>query len=230
MLTLEDVTGGAPQVLAWGRWRGRWRTDQNPLTPIGSGCNTSAGPAGMVDFDRVFEQNVERILAESTGWTRSPVPSAGSAWRRRARRRSPWTWPPLPATWWTWNSGKGDIEWRVVGVDVPVHAFARGDELREVLLNVLENARQAGARTVTVRVVREGDRVELIASDDGDGVSPGDLSRIFEPRFSTRTSGSGLGLAISRGLVEAWGGRMDAQRAPGHGTEMRISLAAAPAP
>ena len=53
------------------------------------------------------------------------------------------------------------------------------------------------------------------------------LPRLFEPRFSTRTSGSGLGLAISRRLVEAWGGTMSLRSAAGEGTEVEIALAAA---
>ena len=86
-------------------------------------------------------------------------------------------------------------------------ALARGDELREVLLNVLENARLANARHVDVaRRASDGDRV----ADRRRGRRrrhPDDvLPPIFEPHFSTRTSGSGLGLAISRRLVDAWGG------------------------
>jgi signal transduction histidine kinase len=77
-------------------------------------------------------------------------------------------------------------------------------------------------------VVPVADRVEVTVRDDGDGVAPEDLERIFEPRFSTRTSGSGLGLAISRNMVEAWGGRMRAERAPDGGTVMHISLVASP--
>jgi signal transduction histidine kinase len=90
----------------------------------------------------------------------------------------------------------------------------------------MENARQAGANRIDVEVSPGPEHVEVVVRDDGDGVAPEDLERIFEPRFSTRTSGSGLGLAISRNMVEAWGGRMHAEPAPGRGTVMRISLAA----
>jgi signal transduction histidine kinase len=103
----------------------------------------------------------------------------------------------------------GDVRWELAGDDAPAPALARDDELREVLLNLLENARLANARTVRVRVARsaDGQRVTLAVEDDGEGIPDDVLPRIFEPHFSTRTSGSGLGLAISRRLVDGWGGR-----------------------
>jgi signal transduction histidine kinase len=105
----------------------------------------------------------------------------------------------------------------------PSWGWFRDDELREVLLNVMENARQAGANRIDVAVSPTDGHVEVTVRDDGDGVAADDLDRIFEPRFSTRTSGSGLGLAISRNMVEAWVG-MHVERASGGGTVMHISL------
>jgi two-component system, NtrC family, nitrogen regulation sensor histidine kinase NtrY len=118
------------------------------------------------------------------------------------------------------------VVWQVDAPANPVMGLARDDELREVLLNVLENARQAGANRIDVTVRPQDGHVNVTVRDDGDGITSEDLERIFEPRFSTRTSGSGLGLAISRNMVEAWGGRMFAERADGKGTVMHISLAA----
>jgi signal transduction histidine kinase len=107
--------------------------------------------------------------------------------------------------------------------------MALGPELKEVLLNVLENARHAAAKTVrvTVAVGDDGDRsgrVGIIVRDDGQGIPLDVLPRIFEPHFSTRTSGSGLGLAISRQLVEGWGGSIAVESAVGHGTAVEIRL------
>ena len=81
---------------------------------------------------------------------------------------------------------------------------------------------------MTVAVARRDGHVDLSVMDDGDGIPADILSHIFEPHFSTRTSGSGLGLAISRGLVAAWGGEMHVRSESGRGTELRITLAAAP--
>ncbi|MCR4339752.1 MAG: ATP-binding protein, partial [Gemmatimonadaceae bacterium] len=94
-------------------------------------------------------------------------------------------------------------------------------------LNVLENARHAGARNVSVAVTRDEERVTISVEDDGSGIAAADLPRVFEPHFSTRTTGSGLGLAISRRLVEAWGGSIDVESEKAAGTTVRIALLAA---
>ena len=100
------------------------------------------------------------------------------------------------------------------------HGAARTDEVKEVVVNLLENARNAGARTVEVTV---GPGFITVA-DDGSGIPPELLPRIFEPRFSTTTSGSGLGLAIVRRLVEGWGGRVEVESVVGQGTAVEVSL------
>src|SRR5262249_15112183 len=97
---------------------------------------------------------------------------------------------------------------------------ARADEVKEVVVNLLENARNAGARVVDVTV--GPGRIEV--ADDGSGISAELLPRIFEPRFSTTTSGSGLGLAIVRRLVEGWGGGIDVESQMGRGTRVVVMM------
>ena len=120
--------------------------------------------------------------------------------------------------------GESDVRWRAAGVDRPVLAMARRDELREVLLNLLENARHANATRVDISVQAQDGRVEIAVTDDGDGIHPEALPRIFDPQFSTRTSGSGLGLAVSRRVVEGWGGSIRVRSAPGEGTTVTVEL------
>jgi len=89
-----------------------------------------------------------------------------------------------------------------------------GEILDEILTNLIDNARQHGGDTVTVRIearkpVGPGrPAVEVIVEDDGPGVSDGNLSRIFTPFFTTarERGGSGLGLSIVKSLLEAHGG------------------------
>jgi signal transduction histidine kinase len=68
--------------------------------------------------------------------------------------------------------------------------------------------------------------VLIDVTDDGGGIAPDALPRIFEPHFSTRTSGSGLGLAISRRLVESWGGEISIIATGERGTTVRVALRA----
>jgi signal transduction histidine kinase len=107
-------------------------------------------------------------------------------------------------------------------------ACARPGELKEVLLNLLENARAAldGGGSVLVSAAEVDGEIELVVGDDGQGIPPAQLPRIFEPHFSTRTSGTGLGLAIVRRLVEGWGGRVAAESEPGEGTRIRVRMPA----
>jgi signal transduction histidine kinase len=105
--------------------------------------------------------------------------------------------------------------------------LARQSEVKEVLINLLENARQAEARRVVVGVGDDGRR--LTVTDDGRGIPAELLPRVFEPTFSTTSSGAGLGLAITRRLVESWGGTIEIDSLTGQGTTVTITLGSAPA-
>ena len=106
--------------------------------------------------------------------------------------------------------------------------LARRDEVKEVLVNLLENARNAGARRVVVRV--SGDGRQVAVADDGRGIPADLLPRVFEPTFSTTSSGSGLGLAIAKRLVESWRGTIALTSTLGTGTTVTITLAPAAPP
>jgi two-component system nitrogen regulation sensor histidine kinase NtrY len=231
VLTLDDVSeiARAERVLAWGEMARQVAHEiKNPLTPIRLGVQhlRRARADKRVDFDTVLEQNVERILREidhldeiARAFSRYGQPPENRAAAERTDVAA-----VLRELVELETMGDSGVRWVLEGASAPVFALARREELREVLLNVLENARLAGAGTVTARVASEGDRVSITVSDDGHGVAPEALSRLFEPHFSTRTSGSGLGLAISRRLIESWGGTIGLESAPGSGATVRIEL------
>jgi len=97
--------------------------------------------------------------------------------------------------------------------------FVRGDDklLEQVLFNLLDNAHKyAGDAGATIHARQEGGEVVLSVTDEGPGIRPGELERIFEKfyrggRADGRKAGTGLGLSISRRLVEAMGGTIVAQ-------------------
>ncbi|MAE71172.1 MAG: hypothetical protein CME06_11990 [Gemmatimonadetes bacterium] len=104
-------------------------------------------------------------------------------------------------------------------------------ELRQVLVNLLINARQAlegcGARREVELRSRRGSRhVEIEVSDSGAGIEPAVLRRIFEPFYTTKPKGegTGLGLCISRGIIEAHRGELSVRSAPGEGSTFTITL------
>jgi signal transduction histidine kinase len=98
--------------------------------------------------------------------------------------------------------------------------------LRQVLLNLLNNARQVSPpeRPIQVhgRAFDDGYRVEVI--DAGPGIDPDDRQRIFEPFFTRRRGGSGLGLAVCLGIVEAHGGTIEVDDAASGGALFRLWL------
>ena len=233
VLTLDDVTelARAQRVLAWGEMARQVAHEiKNPLTPIRLGVQhlRRARADSRVDFDRVLDQNVTRILAEIDRL--DEIARAFSRYGSAPAERPVAERTDVAAVTrdvvQLETMGEGAVRWSVRGADEASWANARGDELREVLLNVLENARLAGAKSVEVEVTRNDGRVRIDVVDNGQGIPGAVLPRIFEPHFSTRTSGSGLGLAISRRIIESWGGTIGVQSEEGRGATVTIELEA----
>jgi signal transduction histidine kinase len=101
--------------------------------------------------------------------------------------------------------------------------------LRQVFENLVRNAREAmaeqdGTRRLWVSLQRAGPSAEVRVTDNGPGIAPEDLQRIFQPFVSTKGKGMGLGLAICREIVEGHGGRLDVESTVGRGTTFIVSL------
>jgi two-component system sensor histidine kinase ChvG len=84
--------------------------------------------------------------------------------------------------------------------------------LRNLLANAAEFAGEDGAVTITL-CPGEGE-VALAVADTGPGIAPDDLPRLFDRYFTTREGGTGLGLPLTKAIVEAHGGRIEAESAP----------------
>jgi nitrogen fixation/metabolism regulation signal transduction histidine kinase len=233
VMTIDDVSelARAQRVIAWGQMARQVAHEiKNPLTPIRLGVQhlRRAHTDKRADFDHILDANVARILAEidrldeiartfsrygvapSRGAEASPIDVGDVARDVVALERL----------------GEGDVEWSYTESEGSLVALAAEDELREVILNLLENARHAGAKAVRVSVQRGPSIVRIDVRDDGHGITEEVLPRIFEPHFSTRSSGSGLGLAITRNLIEGWGGQIAVTSSSGKGTHITISLRA----
>jgi two-component system sensor histidine kinase PilS (NtrC family) len=112
---------------------------------------------------------------------------------------------------------KVNAKWSALGCAVDLvnrlgpDARAQGDanKITQVLMNLLLNSAQAGAKRVQIVIERsDSGHVALRVRDDGGGISAENLKRLFEPFFTTKDTGTGLGLAVSYRLIEAMEGRM----------------------
>ncbi len=102
--------------------------------------------------------------------------------------------------------------------------------LRGAFLNLVRNAREAtppGGR-ITVRTRPSEGGIEAQIEDTGGGIPPGDLTRIFEPFYSTKERGTGLGLAFTQQVIEEHGGTVQCRSALGRGTVFTLRFPAAP--
>jgi signal transduction histidine kinase len=137
-------------------------------------------------------------------------------------------------------------DWEVETADLPdglplVRADA--EQLRQVLINLIRNAEQAMGGTGKVRVsVRARERVgsaspsdpaewvEINVRDQGPGIAPQVLDKLFVPFFTTKPTGTGLGLAVSQRVVEEMGGRIEVTSHPGSGSTFTVVLPTAGEP
>lgn len=110
----------------------------------------------------------------------------------------------------------------------PDTPMARGDAetLTQCLINCLKNAMEAmpqGGR-ITVSAKFSQERICLAVADTGHGIAPDDLTRVFNPFFTTRDKRAGLGLAMTKKILEDLGGTVEIESELGHGTTVTLCL------
>ncbi len=113
----------------------------------------------------------------------------------------------------------------------PLAVEAAADQIKQVLINLIANARDAmpDGGMLVIRTERHDGTARLVVTDTGRGIAPEHLGRLFEPFFTTKEEqfGTGLGLYISYNIVKRHGGTMEVVSTPGQGTTFTISLPAA---
>jgi len=231
VLALDDTTEltRAVRVLAWGELARQIAHEiKNPLTPIRLGIQhlkrTYGDPRG--DFGYTLDRTAKQILAE--------IERLDSIARAFARFGAPLAESEPLASGDLATIARETAELYALGGETnvivsaagPVVAKVRKDEVKEVLVNLIENACDGGATEVQVNVDGGGvQRARIAVKDNGRGIPKADLPHVFEPQFSTTTSGTGLGLAICKRLVESWGGEIELESDVGQGTTVKIALA-----
>jgi signal transduction histidine kinase len=121
--------------------------------------------------------------------------------------------------------------------DTAPDVMANGNQIQQVLINLLINARQAmpNGGMLTIKLVNDAasGMVDLVVRDNGSGMPPETLRKIFDPFFTTKSGpdasgkgGTGLGLSMCRDIIEAHQGRIRVESAVGKGTMFTIKLPA----
>jgi len=109
-----------------------------------------------------------------------------------------------------------------------VKTYLDGNQILQVFINILLNALQASEKNGQVLIHSQVDNekglVGMTVSDDGCGMAPEALEKIFDPFFSTKSQGTGLGLAVSYGIVKNHQGTIKAYSEPGRGTRFVVEL------
>jgi len=206
---------------------------KNPLTPIQMAIETLTRAYQRRDtsdaFERLFSesaatildevQRLKGIVSEFSNFARMPAPSLGpldvnevveSALRLYATNDT----PPR----------------RELAPSLPT-AHADRDQIAQVLINLLENARDAVAASgaaITVRTLTVDGRPAFEIADGGPGLSDETKARLFTPYFTTKPKGTGLGLAIVHRIVTDHGGEIRVTSTLGQGATFLVVLAALP--
>ena len=236
VLALDDVTDKlrAERVLAWGEMAQQVAHEvKNPLTPIKLSIQhiRRAWDDEATDFNEILVRNADAMLAEidrlaviAQSFSRFGAPS-GEGETPLSVVSIPAVVDDVMALYGGGSSPLVRFE-QDVPDDLPT-VVSRGSELKEVLVNLMENARDAIGDRGVVRICgrADGDGVVVVeVVDDGSGIDEALLPRIFDPRFSTRSTGAGLGLPIVQRLVNGWGGSVDVTSVPGEGTTVSVRV------
>jgi nitrogen fixation/metabolism regulation signal transduction histidine kinase len=199
---------------------------KNPLTPIQLAVQQLHRSYGGDDprFRKLLD-DANEIVGEEVGTLRRLVEDFSAF--ARLPRVAP---APLDLGELVADVVRGHPEWvgkvRAGALDEPLELAADRQLLRRALVNLVENALQAGARMVTVRAERATmpRRARIIVDDDGPGVAPELQMRIFEPYFTTKEHGTGLGLAIVRKIALEHGGDVTVGESAAGGARFVIEL------
>jgi two-component system nitrogen regulation sensor histidine kinase NtrY len=106
---------------------------------------------------------------------------------------------------------------------------ADGEQLKQVINNLIKNSVEASPPkkpvTITTKQADSQDYlIEIEITDQGKGLNPDEIDKLFKPYYTTKMGGTGLGLTIVQKIVESHSGRILVESEPGHGTRIRLQL------
>lgn len=127
------------------------------------------------------------------------------------------------------KAAESNIETRVEQTNDVPPVIGDAEALRSVFTNLIINGMQAidgdgGKLTISISSENSGHNARIEITDTGRGIAPDDISKVFEPYFSTKDTGTGLGLAIVKKAVDDHGGTISVKSKQGVGTTFTITL------
>lgn len=164
-------------------------------------------------------KNIDNILSNLLHFTHSPKPRLKTIPLREIVDRS------LDVM--SYVIGKNQI---TLILDIPDDVELCCDEplLRQVFINLFLNSIQAtpSGGTLSIQALKNGAEAEVYVKDNGCGISPEDLDRIFDPFYTTKEKGTGLGLTIVHNIIRVHGGSIRAHSQLGEGTLFILKMPA----
>jgi two-component system nitrogen regulation sensor histidine kinase NtrY len=223
----------AERIAAWQEIARRLAHEiKNPLTPIQMAMDTlrKTWKKQHPDFAEILDEStttvlqeadrLKHIVSEFSDFARMPKPEFGRVDLNEIVR----------SVTALYVGGEAPVEVKLV--DTLPELDADRDQLNQVVLNLVENARDAiskksnGKIVVSTRMGDANDRAMLVVEDNGPGVPPDLKDKVFAPYFTTKHAkgGTGLGLAIVHRIVSDHGGRITITDAKGGGAKFAIEL------
>lgn len=114
-----------------------------------------------------------------------------------------------------------------VNTDSPMpKVYADKNLLKQLYFNIIKNAMEAmdSGGSITINARGDDEFVKISFSDTGCGIAAADLSKLFQPYFTTKPDGHGLGMMIIQGIVRAHDGKIDVDSTPSKGTKITVSI------
>jgi signal transduction histidine kinase len=113
--------------------------------------------------------------------------------------------------------------------DIKIDILGDEKRLRQAFINIITNGCQAipdgrDDGTLRVSINQDNENVDILITDNGDGIPAEDVPKIFNPFFSTKTIGAGLGLAITKKIIEDHSGKIEVESRLKKGTTFKITL------
>ena len=206
---------------------------KNPLTPIQMSVETmrKTFTAKHPSFDEIFEESTRTVLEEVQRLKKIVGEFSQFARLPKPERQACDLGEIVAGALALYRGAVKVVE--ELGGDLP-SIDADRDQLTQVVLNLLENARDAIASRgseqsvgrITIRTRARDAVVELEVEDNGPGFDPALRDKLFTPYFTTKEAGTGLGLAIVHRIVTDHGGKITAASAPGKGARFLVELPA----